>query len=253
MPTQTEAHLQVIADKIDTIKSLQQSPAGAIPPTDILTITEELQSIGNIVHQLPAEFRGRYSKVSWEKIEHWASTNTFVSGLTDQQLVDMICDLNKAKAEIRRHAFPDVTTQRLVIESLNSTFAKLSEEWYGHAKNPFYLVSFTAILAIARANFISPGINLNYLEYAAYFWHAIAVAIIILELQQSKGVTYVYFSSMQNFNTETELFDVQVKLKEEEIINIKNMLMKRKVKRRLSSFLWFITLYFAIIVTLITS
>lgn len=253
MPTPTERHLQEIAEKIEIIKDLQQSPAGTISPADIQAITGELQSIGSTVRQLPAKFKGRYSKVPWENMEHWVFTSAFVSELTDQQLVGMICDLDKANTEIRRHVSPDIRTQRLVVESLDSIFAKLSEEWYGHAKNPYYLVSFTAILAIARANFISPGMNLNYWEYTAYSLHALAVAFIILELQQSKGVTYVFFSGTQNFNTETELFDMQVELKDEEIANLEGMLIKRKVNRRYSSFLWFFTLYFAIVVTLITN
>lgn len=132
MPTPTETHLKVIAEKIDTIKNLQQSPAGTIRPADMQTITKELQEIGRTVLLLPESFTERYSDVAWSEMAHWASSNTFAGVLTSHQLSQMTCHLDEAEHEITRHTETNKEMMTEIINSLNLTYEQYQREWYAY-------------------------------------------------------------------------------------------------------------------------
>lgn len=249
MPTPTEAHLKVIAEKIEIIKTQQQGPAGTIPPADMQRITKELQEIGRTVLLLPESFTERYSDVAWSEMAHWASSNIFAGSLSGGQLINMICVLDEAEIEIRRHAYPSNELHQGMIMALNSTFKQCSTEWYSHITTPYLLVSLSVIMLIIRIALQEIGLKLTDGQMTTYGVHAFVIFLIILETQRTPKIDYILTPSVYNFSTLAEFYDSQSFVKIQEIRQIRIILDGRRRLRFWTKFFWVITLIAAIIIT----
>ena len=251
MTTQTERHLQVIAEKIETINNLQQVPVGTIPTDDIQVITEELQAIGEVVFLLPESFTDKYSDVLWNEMKNWASLDTLVSGVTSEQLTDMICDLKRAESEIHRHVERDSGIQEQIIASLNASFENRSKEWYAHIQTTYLLISITVIIFLLRIEVSDLDIPYSNGQISTYIIHTLYALIVVLEIQFTPKFTQLDISGVRNFSTITEFYDTKIKELGREISDADTLLRKRKTRRLFLNFYWLFSLISAIIITVI--
>ena len=251
MPTQTESHLQEIAEKIETIKNLQQVPAGTIPPNDIQTITEELQAIGEVVFLLPESFTDKYSDVPWNEMKNWASFNTLVSGVTSEQLTNIICDLKKAEPEIIRHISPDRDIQNGIIALREKYLDQLYNDFYGRAESLTIIISLTAILVVIRVAILNVGVLLSGWQILVYSLIAIPVAWVAWDIVKEYEKPWVYNDTSTIYNTYTQFFDMSCDSLNENIYNISKLLDKRIRNRRWQRNIWMLTSGVSILVTII--
>ena len=253
MPTPTERHLEVIAEKIEIIKNLQQAPAGAIPTDDIQAITAELQAIGEVVFLLPESFTDKYSDVPWGEMKNWTSSNTFVSGTTSEQLTDMICDLNKAGPEIRRHIERDNGIQERAIESLNATYEQYSKEWYAHIQTPYLLVSITVIFFLFRIEISDLDIPYSNWQISFYLIHLLYTVAVVFEIQLISKLPQLQIFDRGDALTITEFFDTRIRELEREISEADRLLKKRTNRRLIFNLYWLASLMLSIIITAINA
>ena len=247
MPTPTERHLQVIAEKIETIQNLQQSSAGAIPTGDIQTITAELQEIGRTVLLLPESFTERYSDVPWGEMAHWASSNAFAGVLTSHQLSKMTCQLDEAEREITRHTETNKEMMTEIINSLNLTYEQYQREWYAYIRIPYLLVTFSGALLLVRLQLSS--IELNVAQVVIYFIHLATILFILIEIQFSKNISSVYIPSVSDHHTLTEFYESKANIVNQKIKDFQDKLNNRKSIRQIIFLYWIVSLLFSVLYT----
>ena len=250
MPTPTERHLQVIAEKIDKITKLQQVRASGLQSGRTKAITAELQSIGQIVNQLPNSFKDRYSDVHWKRIGEGESLDTFASDSFDKKLNNIISDLKAASPEIQRHATPDKDFHRDVVNSLENNFLRHSTEWYAHIRTTYLLVSLTVILIFIRIQLTELGIPFSRNQLIAYLTHAFYVVLIVIEIQLSPKLPLIRFSSANQYFTIIEFYDREIKSLNLEISNARKLLNRRRKNRFFLMSYWLVFLILGIWVTI---
>lgn len=251
MLTLTEKQLHVIAEKIDTIRTLRQRQGvvGNLRIEKNQDIAKELKAIGQIVTLLPQPFTERYSDVPWGEIGEWSSLNIYLIGFTEQQLENMMSVLDKAEMKIKRHADTRSEMHQGIIMALNSTYEKCSVEWYSYITTPYLLVSLSVIMLIIRIALNDIGFTLTGDQMSAYSIHAVILFLVILEIQLAPKRSYALIPSVDNFSTLAEFYDNQFTARAEEIKQIRKILDARRKLRLCTRTLWVITLAASIIVT----
>ena len=247
MPTQTEAHLRVISKKIETIKNLQQAPAGSAPLSATQAITKELHAIGRVVLLLPESFTERYSDIPWGEMAYWASSKTLAEVPTNQQLAQMTCHLDEAQREIVRHTETNKEIMAEIIDSLNSSYEQCQREWYANIRIPYLLVSFSGALLLVR--FQLSSIELNAAQVVMYFIHIATILFILIEIQFSKNTSSMYNPSLSDYSTLTELYEAKARIINQTIMDVQNKLNFRRLIRLLIFMYWMASLLLSVLYT----
>ena len=247
MPTQTEAHLQVIADKIENIEALRQAAVGNIKDTRNREIAKELRAITAVVSELPKSFISRYSNDSWIEVLGWESLITTAGEISDDGLDSINSTLDNIRSEISRHINADTDTQNGVIQSLNNTLGTCSTEWYSHVKLPYLLVYATAIALLVRIE--KDDINFSPEQAWIYIIHILYVLVIVLEIQFTAKFPATHLMITEDYYTNTEFYDAEINRLLQDISDSNRLLRRRKITRIAFSFYWLLTFVSAIIIT----
>ena len=247
MPTLTETRLQTVLEKIKKLKALQQCPQGLMSPESIKKLVVQLQDIGNIVLQLPCQFKAKYSNIAWSDFENWVLFST----LCVRSETELRCESRKifaAESEISRHANPNCHIEKAMAQSLRNTNTMGSSGWYANIQTTYLLVSLTLFIFLVRIQI--PDIDISPVQVLFYLMNASYTLVIVVEIAWHSKFLPFKASLPKNYSSTAEFYDVEIEALSEIVENIEKRLKSRQTLRLVLLGYWIITYIGAIIITI---
>lgn len=254
MPTPTEAHLQVIAGKIEDIyKICGRNPVADPSSAEASRIILHLDEIGQTVHMLPPRFKNRYRGVKWGDMENWSAPNAFSPAAFDideLQKVDAV--FNSAEHEINRHAFPNKDIQAGVISSLDIRYEQLSKDWFDSRRGAYILISLTAFLAVVRGGLSTvDSYELTSLQILIYCVLLLPILWISFDIFWGRKIYRHYNYDAGSYYTYTEFYESASSLRLGNFLILSGLLNRQRRLMIYKATLWAVGIIISIIITIL--
>ena len=252
MPTPTETHLQVIAEKIEAIKELNADVSRSSPSfRQLKSAIPHLKSIGHSVSHIPEEFRNRHIEETWRIMELWGVRGHLsIISLKNRYWAGIISVLLEIEPEIRRHTGGYTEIQKEMIRDQREKYNNLHKTRKEEMIIPYLLIGITSSFAAIGLQSNTDGMDYTRLEQIAYFSHMLVVLSIPFILGIRPKDLILLYSRQNLFHTFSENFSVLHLELEIKIRALRQNIVRIVLYRNLLMLSWAYTLLFAIFVTL---
>ena len=253
MPTQTERHLQVIAEKIETIQNIHAEVGiGAPSDADAQSVIGCLKTIRECVRHLPCEFKMKYCNVSWVTMSAWGMPGCFSANNLNNRMLNIIAVFYiEIKPRIYHYAGGDTEIQKSVISNLQAQYEELSKNWHGQILLHYVLMSITGILVVIRLGFEPGEIDFTFFEILFYGVHVLIILGMAVYIQLRPLNTDLANDTSSWHYTYTSFFSLSHENWSLNISDLKNVVRRHENIRAAAVLLWLWTLVGAIWATAI--
>lgn len=193
MPTPTERHLQVIAEKIEIIQSIHAEVGfGALSVAQAQSVIGCLGAIRERVSRLPREFKRENCNIHWVSMSVYGMPWNFsANNFSSRALNTITVFFAEIKPQILHHAGGDTEIQKGVICNLQAQYEELSKNWHGSILLQYALISITSTLFVIRIGLVQDEINLTIGEIILYIAHVSIIFCMGMYIQLRKGNTSI--------------------------------------------------------------
>lgn len=251
MPTQTERHLQVIAEKIETIQNIHAEVGiGAPSAADAQSVIGCLKTIRECVRHLPCEFKMKYCNVSWVTMSAWGMPGCFSANNLNNRMLNIIAVFYiEIKPRIYHYAGGDTEIQKSVISNLQAQYEELSKNWHAQISTLYVLISITGILTVIRLGIERGEIDFTLREILSYGGH-VGIAVCVAFYMQCRPSITPFAEDISNwFYTYTDFFRISHENWNFNIANLAREIKRHENIKIAAIFFWLWTLIVAFLFT----
>ena len=251
MTTQTEAHLSVIAEKIEAIQNIDADVGGNAPSfLQRKSAIPHLKIIGKSVSHIPEEFKNRQIRGTWQTMEVWGDRRYLSVGSLTRHWEGIVELLREIEPNIHRHTGGDTEIQKEIISDMREQYVNLLQIRREQKVFPYLLIFISSILIPVVLQLRSEEMDYNALEIIAYISHISVILSIPIYLLNSAANLRPFDNPQYLYYTFCENYYVLYLQLATQIDGLKYISGKAIRNITLITFLWLYTLVFVIFVIL---
>lgn len=253
MTTPTEAHLQVIVDKIEAIQNIHADVGLGEPSRkQKKSAINCLEAIGTSMRYIPDEFKEKYNGISWNAIGCWGTRGRFSPRYFHRDLLDR-CErfFAEQKSEISRHAGFETEIQKGVLSNLQVQYEELSRNLHTQILLPYVLIPITGILFVIRIGLVQDTIDLNFWESVLYSLHVLIIFFIGIYTQTRHSNNDIANDTHTYHYTHTDFYNRSHRNWCLNVSTLRGAVLRHEFYRAILTILWTWTLIAAILATVI--
>lgn len=207
MPMQTEAHLSVIAEKIEAIQEIDADVCGNSPSfLQRRSAIPHLRTIGKSVSHVPEEFKNRHIEEIWRRMEVWGVRRNLSVRSIRTPWMDIVELLRGIEPDIHRHSGGDTEIQKEIISDMREKYRNLLQNRREQRIVPFLLITISGILVSVLFQLRPDEMDYGSLEISAFILHMIVLLFVpvyliffSLNLRSFDNVHYLYYTFTENY------------------------------------------------------